>query len=102
MKGRKPLDGPLSMWLTASFGVPASWPRARRTQALAGEIVPVSRPDLDNIIKVVMDALNHICWHDDAVVVQIAARKVYSETPRLVVEVEPAILELNARTVGLG
>lgn len=37
------------------------------------------RPDLDNLVKLVLDALTGVCWADDAQVVRIMAFKVYDE-----------------------
>lgn len=41
-----------------------------------------SKPDLDNMIKFYMDALNGLAWKDDAQVVGIMTNKIYDETPR--------------------
>jgi Holliday junction resolvase RusA-like endonuclease len=64
----KPLTGPLSVDITFAVEKPKS---AKRT-------APTARPDLDNYIKAVLDALNGIFWHDDAQIVEITARKVYT------------------------
>lgn len=51
---------------------------------------PDSRPDLDNMIKLVCDALNGIVWKDDAQVVMIAAYKLWADKtgPKTTVYVE--------------
>ena len=46
---------------------------------LSGQIRHTKRPDIDNISKIVMDALNGIAWHDDSQVISILARKQYAE-----------------------
>lgn len=43
---------------------------------------PATKPDLDNLIKGVFDALNGIAWDDDAQVCRIECEKVYGE-PRI-------------------
>lgn len=40
---------------------------------------PSTRPDIDNLIKMVTDAGNEILWKDDNLIVQISARKEYGE-----------------------
>lgn len=37
----------------------------------------VTRPDLDNLLKLVLDALNGILWNDDAQIFGITAKKRY-------------------------
>lgn len=41
-----------------------------------------SMPDLDNLEKFVLDALNKIYWKDDRQIYSIVAKKVYDENPR--------------------
>lgn len=41
-----------------------------------------SKPDLDNLIKFVTDAMNKIFYKDDSQIGQFVARKLYSERPR--------------------
>lgn len=72
---------PVTLDIVAEFGIPKRTSRAARAKMLAWEIRPTKRPDADNIAKIVADALNGIAWHDDAQVVSMAVRKVYSETP---------------------
>ena len=38
---------------------------------------PITRPDIDNYIKLVLDACNHYLWQDDSQIVDLSARKVY-------------------------
>ena len=42
---------------------------------------------LDNVAKLVCDALNGICWADDAQVAAMSGQKEYGERPRLDVTV---------------
>lgn len=50
----------------------------------------MGKPDIDNIIKIVMDALNGYAYQDDTQVVQLDARKEYAAdgVSRLVVSVK--------------
>lgn len=38
----------------------------------------VTKPDLDNLIKLVLDALNGIVWEDDSQIVHLCAKKRYA------------------------
>ena len=74
---------PLTLEITAVFGVPERFSKAVRQKMLAWEILPTKRPDADNIAKIIADALNGVAWHDDAQVVSMAVSKVYGETPEV-------------------
>ena len=74
-------DTPLDIGLWFVLPVPLSWSKKKRQQALAGEILPQGRPDLDNLIKAVLDAMNGVVWEDDSSIVEVTARKVYGDVP---------------------
>lgn len=90
MGSEKPFEEPVSLWLTAYLPIPASWSKAKQSKARAGDLRPQTKPDLDNVIKAVSDAMNGIAYTDDALVVALIATKYYAEIPRVEVLVKPA------------
>ena len=86
MRRRALLTGPLEVRIFAMFPIPASWSKRKRLDAIERRLRPTTKPDFDNIAKVI-DALNHVVWADDASVVDGLVRKFYSETPELVIQV---------------
>jgi Holliday junction resolvase RusA-like endonuclease len=82
-----PIAGPVSVQLEIGVAVPKSWPKKRRADALAGAIWPTTKPDLDNQIKLIGDALNGIVWQDDAQIVRAVVSRRYVETPAAVLTV---------------
>jgi Holliday junction resolvase RusA-like endonuclease len=58
---------------------------------LRGKERPTKRPDLDNCIKSITDALNGIAYQDDSYIVEVIARKWWAEQPL----VEITIIELG-------
>ena len=48
-----------------------------------GDLMPAKKPDIDNIAKAVLDALNSVAYRDDTQIVELQIRKQYSEKPRL-------------------
>jgi Holliday junction resolvase RusA-like endonuclease len=42
-----------------------------------------TRPDIDNLIKAFLDALNGVLWPDDALVTSCSAYKLWGETDRI-------------------
>lgn len=87
MAGRGLLLGALDVRATAYVEIPASWPQKKRVQAGDGEILPVSRPDADNYLKCVLDAMNGVVYKDDSQVVNMSVQKRYSFTPRMEIEI---------------
>lgn len=87
MDGRPLLTGALSMSIVASLQVPQSWSNKKRAQALAGEIAPTKRPDVDNYAKIAADALNAVVFCDDSQITFLMVSKVYSDRPSLRIEV---------------
>lgn len=71
-------------------GVPKSWPMWRRKRALEALEIP-GKPDLDNVAKAVLDALNGVAYADDTQVVRLVVQKAYSLDPRLEVTVQEVL-----------
>ena len=99
MAGKLVLTGGVAVRLAAYMPVPKSWSKKDRAAALAGDIMPTSGIDLDNIVKM-LDGLNHhpprfkgdrekrpIVWSNDSQIVSLQAMKIYSANPRLQIEV---------------
>jgi Holliday junction resolvase RusA-like endonuclease len=72
-------SGPIWLALVFVFPWPKSWPKKRRPQ------FHTVKPDASNLLKLVEDALNGICWRDDSQVCVVHADKRYGETPETVV-----------------
>lgn len=77
-----PYDCPLSVRVEAFMPIPASWSVKKRASAANGEIMPTTKPDADNIVKM-LDALNGVVWRDDSLIVSLFVIKRYSVTPLL-------------------
>jgi Holliday junction resolvase RusA-like endonuclease len=92
MHGRPPLDGPVELRICAYRAIPTSFSKRQRERALAGQVLPISRPDGSNYQKLLEDGCNQIVWRDDSQVVRWQGWKLYSDTPRLSVEVIPIVL----------
>lgn len=81
------LDGPLAMMVTAFRPTPKSFSQKKAAEAEAGLILPTSKPDADNYLKSVKDALKGVIWRDDSQVVDAYVRKRYSNRPRIEVKI---------------
>lgn len=82
-------DGqPLDMRVTAYYSIPKSVSKRKRQAMLDHKVRPMKKPDNDNIVKMVQDALNHIAYRDDVQIVDCQLRKFFSEEPRVVVTIQ--------------
>jgi len=76
-----PMEGPLHVTLYFGMTKPKGRDRARP--------LPDSRPDFDNLTKLVLDALNNLAWHDDAQITDCIVKKRYDVTPRTEIVARP-------------
>lgn len=82
------LSGSIRAEIVAVYAVPKSWPKRQRERALAGDLVPMVKPDLDNIAKAILDALNGVAYRDDAAVTDLTVGKRYGARPCVAVALE--------------
>lgn len=89
MGGKPPLCGCLSLSIRVYRSIPKSFSKKNKKLAIESAIRPQTRPDLDNYVKGIKDALNSICWEDDSQIVSYKEPfgKYYSDTPRIEVEI---------------
>ena len=100
MQGRPLFDAAVGVNLFIDAAVPPSWSQKKQRMALAGEVLPTTKPDADNVVKAIFDGLNGVLWRDDVLVVDLRVRKRYAATPCVRVEVwslaEPVQQEMAA------
>lgn len=92
LAGRAPFDVPLTVIVTVRMTPAASSSAKKRAAMLVGAIAPTKLPDLDNVVKAVLDGCNKVAFRDDALVVSLIARKRYAEAAGVDVEISPTIL----------
>lgn len=84
----KPMEGPLKLEVLAVYPIPKATPKKNIGPMLDCEIVPIVKPDIDNVAKAVMDALNGVAFPDDNAIVCMKCRKVYGGAPGIRVKLE--------------
>lgn len=84
--GTPRVAGPVAVRVVFVMPVPKTMPKAKRKAVDEGRILPTSKPDWDNLAKLVSDALNGIAWVDDAEVARAEVVKVYGPEPCTIVE----------------
>lgn len=76
-KGIAMFETPVMVFVQASFHPPVSWSKARKLRMLNRPYE--HKPDIDNIVKSILDGLNGVAFPDDKSVCAIAVSKVYGE-----------------------
>ena len=81
----------LDLRIRAYYPIPKSDNRGLQMKKIKNEIRPHNiKPDIDNVVKIVCDALNDMAYHDDTQIVDQQARKFYSTRPRVEILIKEA------------
>ena len=83
-KIKKPLESDIFLKIDFFYEIPKSWNKSKKELAKWHNV----KPDIDNLIKTVMDSLNGIAYKDDCQVVMIQARKQYATSYGLLMNIE--------------
>jgi Holliday junction resolvase RusA-like endonuclease len=95
----KLLEGPISLTVKVYKKTLKSFSKKKIAAAESGQLRPTSKPDVDNYVKGVKDALKNVIWKDDSQVVDLHISKWYSETPRVEITIVP--LEEQQQTLSI-
>ena len=81
------IEGPVAVSVVFMLKMPTNWSKAKKLLAQDQEVLPTKKPDVDNLVKTVSDALNGLAYDDDKQIVELSARKVYACKPGTVIRV---------------
>ena len=84
---RKVEHGPIVVIVNVWYRIPESASRAKKAAMVAGDLVPLKRPDIDNVVKSILDGMNGVAYKDDAQVAKLYAYKAYGVEPGVLVEI---------------
>ena len=82
------IEGRAKVTIVAYFEVPKAVNKTQREQMLANTISPTKKPDIDNIVKIVLDSMNKLAFRDDTQITKIEVEKNYSYEEKLYVKIE--------------
>lgn len=98
-KYRYPLECDVIVSIKAYMEIPSNWSKIKTKRAMLGIVKPNTKPDCDNVMKSVLDAMNTKkrkkiiinsgVYFDDTQVVKAEIQQLYSDNPRLEVAVIP-------------
>ena len=77
MGNSAPLETPVTVAIYITVPIPTSYSKKRSEACLKGLEKPIKKPDIDNIAKCFLDAMNEIVYMDDTQVLTLHVTKVY-------------------------
>lgn len=86
---------PLKMELKAYFPIPKHTSKIQVERMEKGFILPIKKPDCDNLMKIIADSLNNIAYGDDKQITEMTILKRYSSSPRVEVEISEIVQGVN-------
>jgi len=82
------LEGPLRIFLNIYVSIPASMSKKKKKLVEEKRLKPTKRPDFDNCVKTVCDALEKLAYKNDNQFTLGYITKDYSNKPRLEITIE--------------
>ena len=84
----KTLEGRLAVNIIATFNIPKSTKKSDREKMIQNEISPNKKPDIDNIVKIILDAMNKFAFKDDTQITKLSVEKMYGEEEKVIINIE--------------
>lgn len=88
----KPIEGAVKATIIAYYQIPKSYSKKKRQECLGYKIPVQSKPDCDNIAKIILDSLNGYAYVDDKQVRALRVIKEWSDMPRVEVKIEEELI----------
>ena len=84
----KPIETRVKVTIIAYFDIPKSTSKKKEAEMLSENISPTKKPDIDNIIKIILDAMNKFAFKDDTQVTKLEIEKKYAKSPKIYIKIE--------------
>lgn len=84
----KPLECAVAVSIIFYMYIPKSITKGKRLLMQQNVIHHTKKPDIDNLVKFVLDCMNGIIFKDDTQVVILTAKKWYGDNPRTEIVVD--------------
>ena len=82
------LEGRLSINIIAYLKIPKSTSKAKVEEMLENKISPTKKPDIDNIVKAVLDSMNKFAFKDDNQITKLEVEKKYALEDKIYIKIE--------------
>ncbi len=87
---KTPIPGPVILFVAFHLPIPKGTSKVRTKQMLNGIMHHIKKPDVDNLNKFICDCLKTIVFEDDSQIFEIHSKKIFSETPKTVIQIKSA------------
>jgi Holliday junction resolvase RusA-like endonuclease len=84
----KVLEGRIKVSIIAYFSIPKTTKKADINEMLENNISPTKKPDIDNIVKSILDSMNKFAFKDDNQITKLEVEKKYSIEDKVYVKIE--------------
>ena len=84
----KALEGRIKVSIIAYFSIPKTTKKSEINEMLDNNISPTKKPDIDNIVKVVLDSMNKFAFRDDNQITKLEVEKKYALEDKVYVKIE--------------
>ena len=84
----KMLEGRIKVSIIAYIGIPKTAKKSEINDMLEGKISPTKKPDIDNIVKIILDSMNKFAFKDDIQITKLDVEKKYSTEEKVYIKIE--------------
>lgn len=84
----KMLEGTIKVSIVAYFSIPKNTKKSDINEMLDNNISPTKKPDIDNIVKAVLDSMNKFAFKDDNQITKLEVEKIYSLEDKIYIKIE--------------
>lgn len=84
----KQLEGRVKVNIIAYFLIPKTAKKSDINEMLENNISPTKKPDIDNIVKVILDSMNKFAFKDDTQITKLEVEKKYGLEEKIYIKIE--------------
>ena len=84
----KILEGRIKVSIIAYFSIPKTTKKTDINEMLENNISPTKKPDIDNIVKSILDSMNKFAFKDDNQITKLEVEKKYALEDKIYIKIE--------------
>ena len=84
----KTLEGRIKVSIIAYFSIPKATKKSDINEMLDNNISPTKKPDIDNIVKAVLDSMNKFAFKDENQITKLEVEKKYALEDKIYIKIE--------------